>query len=147
MNRKKLIEAIAASCGGCGIRLQTGFAYRMAPELEQMPAAWLEPPRIEKTEGRTEGTKHYAVKMTLVDICPDPSENAKEQAWDRMERLAARILAALGEQECVRVVTDAELEPGEFSLTAEGELSLAVKFRVQVPFCDYCDAADNDEQP
>lgn len=134
-----MTEAVAAVAGECGFAFQTGFAYRIAPELRQLPAAWLHPLVLTRTEGRREGFKTYAVEMELIGRYGGNDAAAKEEQWDELEQLASRICLLLGERMEVQEVTDVTHAPAELSLTARGELSLNLKFRVRMPFCDHCD--------
>ena len=123
----------------CGFAFQTGFAYRIAPELRQLPAAWLNPPALTGTEGRREGFKTYSVEMELIGKYGDNDAWAKEEQWDELEAQAGRICTLLGECADVQEVKNVELAPAELSLTARGELSLNLKFKVRMPFCEHCD--------
>lgn len=138
MTRKLLIEAVEEACRECGFAFTTGFGYRLASQVGQLPAAWLETPKLEKTEGRAEGVKHYTLKINLLDRCQGHAASEKEACWGMLEEKASRILQLIGEAQCVRAVGVAEFTPAEFSLTAGGELSLTMSFGVQVPFCNYC---------
>ncbi len=64
---------------------------------------------------------------------------AKEERWGELEAMAARICASVGQCADVQEVSDVVLAPAELSLTARGELSLNIKFKVRMPFCKYCD--------
>lgn len=54
MTRKILTDAVAEAAEQCGFSFHTGFEYRLASELKRVPAVWLNPPELEKTEGRNE---------------------------------------------------------------------------------------------
>lgn len=137
--RKKLTEAVAAAVEQCGFAFQTGFEYRIAPELRQLPAAWLHPPHLVRTEGRREGFKTYSVELELIGKYAGNEAAAKEERWGELEAMAARICASVGQCADVQEVSDVVLAPAELSLTARGELSLNIKFKVRMPFCKYCD--------
>ncbi len=134
MTRELLLAAVEAACRRCGFDFQTGFDYRLASQLERLPAAWLETPRLEKTEGRREGTRFYSVKINLLDRCPSHDAAAKERSWGLLEERASKLLDSLGDDDNVRVITDVEFSPAEFALTTGGELSLAITCTVQMPF-------------
>jgi hypothetical protein len=138
MTRKLLIEAVEAAARECGFAFRTGFGYRLASEVGQLPAAWLETPHLEKTEGRAEGVKYYSLKINLLDRCAGHSADDREACWGELEERAARLLQLIGGARCVRAVTQAAFTPAEYSLTAGGELSLAMTFGVQMPFCTRC---------
>ncbi len=134
MTRTILIAAIERACNLIGFDFSTGFEYRLASQLERLPAAWLEPPKLLKTQGRKEGTKFYSVKINLLDRCTDHSPVAKERLWNNFEERASQMLSAVGNDENIRMLTDIEFTPAEFSLTTGGELSMCITFEVQIPF-------------
>jgi hypothetical protein len=134
MTRKILTQAVENACRSLGFDFNTGFEYRLASQIERLPAAWLEPPRLEKTVGRREGTKVYSMKLDLLDRCTDHSPAAKEHRWNEFEERASQLTAAIGADDGIRMLTDIEFTPGEFSLTAAGELSMCVTCKVQIPF-------------
>lgn len=138
MTRKKLTDAVAEAVRTEGFAFQTGFDYRIAPQLKQLPAAWLHTPALEKKEGRSEGYAVYAVKIDLIELCP-ASAHDKESKWQTLETKAAAICQRLRENPDIQELTQIEYKPAELSLTAKGELSVGVSFRARVPFCDYCD--------
>ncbi len=143
MTRKKLTDAIAAVAERCGFAFQTGFAYRIALGLGRLPAAWLHPPVLTRTQGRREGFKTYSAEMELIEKYGGNEAAAKEEQWDSLEAQAARICSLLGECAEIREVSNIALAPAELSLTAQGELSLNLKFEVTMPFCEYCDGSRN----
>lgn len=138
MKREKLKEAIAAAAAGFGYAFHTGFEYRIAPELKRLPAVWLHPPQLEKAEGREEGVLHYSVRLDLLKAQGRTPES-REACWGALEADAVGICRRLGVEDAVRAVTNVECTPAEMSLTAKNELSVSVKFKVQMPFCRHCD--------
>ena len=142
MTRKKLTEAIAGATREYGFAFQTGAAYRIAPELKRLPAAWLHPPRCEKTEGRNEGFVTYSVKLELMEAYEAGRGTAEDERWAGLEEKASAICRRLGQGEGIQVVSGMEFLPAELSLTAQGEQSLGVQFKVRMPFCKYCDCGD-----
>ncbi|MCL2560878.1 MAG: hypothetical protein FWE10_00960 [Rikenellaceae bacterium] len=141
MTREKLTQAVAEAVEASGFAFQTGFGYRIALEIKRLPAAWLHPPTLEKKEGRNEGFIIYGVELDLVEICCTEGGNiadVKERQWAALEDKAREICRRIGEAECVQVVTDIALKPAEMSLTAKGELSLGVRFRVRMSYCECC---------
>lgn len=134
MTRKTLIEAAEKACIAQGFDFGTGFDYRLASQVERLPAAWLETPTLKKVEGRNEGVKHYALKINLLDRCANHSPSVKEQSWNALEQRASDILRSIGTHEAVRQLTDIEFAPAEFSLTTGGELSLSITCTAQMPF-------------
>lgn len=139
MTRKKLTEAVAATVEECGFTFQTGGEYRIASELRKLPAAWLHPPELTANEGREEGFKTYSVEIELIEQYAGNKPLAKEEQWDGLEARAAQICALVGARAEIQVVSDIALSPAELSLTARGELSLNLKFKVRMPFCNHCD--------
>ncbi len=134
MTRKILVEVAEKACRQAGFDFSTGFEYRLSSQVERLPAAWLETPKLKKTEGRNEGVKHYAVKINLLDRCQSHSPQAKEDAWNSLEQRAAQILDSISENEAMRTISDIELTPSEFSLTTGGELSLCITCTALMPF-------------
>lgn len=134
MTRTLLTRAVERACQLIGFDFNTGFEYRLASQIERLPAAWLEPPRLEKTVGRREGTKFYSMKINLLDRCTVHTPEAKERQWAEFEERASLLLTAIGDDDGIRVLTDIEFTPGEFSLTTAGELSMCVACKVQIPF-------------
>lgn len=134
MTRKTLVETVGDACRQSGFDFGTGFEYRIASQIESLPAAWLETPVLRKTEGRNEGTKHYSLKINLMDRCDDHSPEAKERRWSELESSASLIISRVGANEDVRLISDIEFTPAEFSLTNGGELSLSITCTVQIPF-------------
>jgi hypothetical protein len=134
MTRTILLSAVENACRQIGFDFNTGFEYRLATQIERLPAAWLEPPKLLRTAGRREGTKYYGVKINLLDRCTDHSPTAKERLWADFEERASRLLTAIGDDDNIRMLTDIEFTPAEFSLTTGGELSMCVTFTVIMPF-------------
>ncbi len=131
MTRKLLIETLRKIVSDCGYAFHTGFAYRMESELKTFPAVWLLPPRVIDTEGRCQGLKKYGVIIHLV--CNGVHRH-KETCWSTMEKDVRTMYAALAQAECVKSVDALTCNPGEFSLTNRGELSLTSEFTVMMPF-------------
>ena len=134
MTRTILVDAVEKACRQCGFDFNTGFEYRLASQIERLPAAWLEPPKLQKTVGRREGTRFYTMKINLLDRCTDHSPAAKEQQWNKFEERASQLLCEIGCNDNIRVLTDIEFTPAEFSLTTGGELSMCITCGVQMPF-------------
>lgn len=126
MTRQKLLAAVETACKAAGFDFETGFEYRLASQVDRLPAAWLETPQLQKTEGRNEGVKHYSLKINLLTRCTDHTPAAKERDWAALEQSAAEILAGIRAAEGVKAVEDVALAPAEFSLTTGGELSMCV---------------------
>lgn len=58
MTRQKLIAAISGAARLCSYSFYTGQEYRMDSGILELPALWLIPPKLAKTEGREEGVKY-----------------------------------------------------------------------------------------
>lgn len=137
MGRNKLINAIANAVEEGGYQFNSGFEYRMNSEIKNLPAAWLLPPQLVKREGRAEGVDHYAVSMRLITIA-EKGQSAKNEQWSAMERQAVMITQKLQENDAINMVSDLSCDVSEFALTNRGELSLLVRFKVQMPFNAKC---------
>ncbi|MDL2319674.1 hypothetical protein LJC45_00885 [Alistipes sp. OttesenSCG-928-B03] len=138
MTRKLLTEAVEKAAAKCGMRFHAGFAYRIASEVKKFPALWLEPAEVVATDGRREGVRVYGLKMMLMAMPEGRKSAAKETAWQALEDAAQSIRLTLAEDDCVRDVAGFVCTPSETSLTAAGEVSLAVAIKVAVPFSENC---------
>lgn len=138
MTRKKLTEAVRNAALAVGFDFQTGFDYRIAPEIKKLPTAWLHPPTLKKKEGRNEGFVVYLVKIDLIDDYANADANQKEIKWNALEKNANQICTHIAKDDNIQTLTDVTLSPAELSLTAKGEISLSLSFNVRMPFCEYC---------
>lgn len=134
MSRQTLTTAVESACKAAGFDFETGFEYRLASQIDRLPVAWLETPRLQKTVGRSEGTKYYDVKINLLDRCAGQTPDAREALWDLLESKASQIVDTLRTHEAVIAMQDVALQPGECPLTAAGELSLGVECVALISF-------------
>lgn len=134
MSRQTLTAAVETACKAAGFDFETGFEYRLASQIDRLPVAWLETPRLQKTVGRNEGIKYYAVKINLLDRPDNQSPTSREELWGTLENKANQIVDALRAHEVVIAIQDATSTPAECSLTAAGELSLCVECVALVSF-------------
>ncbi len=134
MTRDTLTEAIGAIVRQNGYAFLTGPAYRMVAETGELPAAWLQSPKLEKTLGRTEGYRQYAVALSLMQYCQLATMEEKERLWAQMEGDVARICLALAGETDIKEIAGLQYSPAEFSLTNMGEISLTVNLTVKVSF-------------
>lgn len=136
MTRKTLAQAIKEAALKLEYCFYSGFDYRMNETIIAYPAVWLSPPSIVAVEGRNEGKIRYRVALKLMKLAKKSSTQQKEEAWSQLEHDALEMCRAIACRREIASVKITECTPAEFSLTNHGELSMALRFDVEIPFCN-----------
>lgn len=136
MTRKTLAQAIKEAALKLGYCFYSGFDYRMNETIVAYPAAWLSPPAIVAVTGRSEGRIRYRIALKLMKPAKKSSEEQKDEIWGQLERDALEMCRAMAGRKGIAAVEIAECAPAEFTMTNHGELSMALKFDVEIPFCN-----------
>lgn len=134
MHRNDLIEAVAEAARDCGLCFHSGYEYRMNEALKEMPALWLSHIEIAKQKGINEGIRTYAVRMFIIDMPQISGATDPEALWQRMEEKASSICTSLAQAQCIKNISDVELAAARDSVTNRGEISMAMKMNIHIPY-------------
>lgn len=134
MFRQQLSAALETAVREAGYAFYRGFEYRLNEKPLRFPAAWCAPPKMIRIDGRREGEATYRVTLHLMEKNLRYDETLKEQAWDRMERDALRIIRRAESCDEMFCAENIALTPAEFSLTVHGELSMKAEFDIRTDF-------------
>ena len=132
--RKILTAGLERAAGEAGYAFYSGFGYRCGGTVCRFPAVWLMPPRLTEAATGDEGEALYRVEMVLMAAGAGVDGRGRERVWNRLERDALSICRRLARTAGVVRVWAAECGPGECPMTAAGEVSLKVSFRVSLFF-------------
>lgn len=140
MRREEVIGALVEAVEREGYRVHRGAIERLNGELEKLPAAWIEPPKLIKVEGRNEGLRSYSLALTFIDdgaavgATAEEGEGAVERAWQKMEQSGESVAQSLRK---LPEIIWVELKRGggaTESLTNWGDCSYRVEYEIGVPF-------------
>ncbi len=123
MKKEELTDILRAAATGAGYAFHTGAAHRMNGAIRVYPAAWLEPPVLKSAEGRMEGDLTYRVTLHMMAL---PASADKEALWTKLEEDALAVARAIASNPAVSRIADISYAPAEQSLTAHGEVSIAL---------------------
>lgn len=132
--REILTAGLERAAGEAGYAFYSGFGYRCGGTVCRFPAVWLMPPRLTEAATGDEGEALYRVEMVLMAAGAGVDGRGRERVWNRLERDALAICRRLARTAGVVRVWAAECGPGECPMTAAGEVSLKVSFRVSLFF-------------
>lgn len=113
-----------------GYAFHTGPAHRINGEVRVYPAAWLEPPVLSSSEGRTEGDITYRTTLHLMALPATVEE--RESLWTALEADAIAVSRRLMADSRVCEVSKISCIPAAQSLTAHGEVSVTLACDVKM---------------
>ena len=133
MNRAQLEGALRVLSQSHGYSFSSLPAHRLA-EVKRLPAVVLEPPTVDKVEGRGHGRITYNVTLHILSLAAKLSAEERSLALQQMESDVLAIFAALSENERVIVVDGLGITPQEFVLTTHGDISQTARAKVVTHF-------------
>lgn len=137
MIRQKLIAALRRAALSCGYTPYYGPQYRIASQVDVLPAAWIEPLKLTAKKGRSECLAQYRVTVKM--IAPEErSAEGRERQWNALERDFLEIVHSVAREDFVVSADGAKSACGEASLTNKGEISLEGQIDITVAYL--CDA-------
>jgi hypothetical protein len=130
MKREELIRLIRAAATEQGYAFHTGEEHLIGGSVRVYPAAWLAPPDIRDHTGRREGETTFRIVLHLMTL---PTGGAEaETVWQTLEKDALSVATALASSPAVCSVSDIRCTPARQSLTAHGEISVALSCDVTI---------------
>lgn len=135
MLRETITKALKEAAQINGYGFYAGFDYRINDEHIIFPAAWTIPIQITKIEGRKEGYVTYKVTTHLMQTERKITEEKKEILWAKMEKDAIKIIDCIRPKSTIFNIENITMEPAEFKLSKNGEISLKTTFDVKIYFC------------
>lgn len=133
MKREKLIEITGRVAADEGYAFASGEEHAIGSTVRSYPAAWLLPPAIESHSGRREGETVYRIVMYLM-VLPSSAAGC-EALWEKLERDALSIVAAIAVDSEVCAVEKVSVTPARGALTANGEVSAMLEAEVKMWYC------------
>lgn len=131
MKRELLTSIVAQAASDAGYAFHTGEMQTLASTVRQYPAAWLAPPTVKKSTGRTEGEITYRLALHLMTLpAAAPSGASAAEPWSAMERDALLIAADVALSSEVCSIASVACAPARQSLTPHGENSMTLELDV-----------------
>lgn len=129
-----MVDALKEAIDSVNYTLYCGMQYNINDRLKLLPAAWLLPAKLIKTEGCKRGNIIYETTIYLMCAGKHLSEDQKTECWDRLESDALEIYKRMADHPDISSVGGLQCVADEFSLSNHGELSITMKFSVEMPF-------------
>lgn len=124
MKRDKLAGIVRRAASEREYAFYTGETHALGATVREYPAAWLAPPVVHSVSGRREGEVTYRMVLHLVAL---PTAAESESLWANLEADALQIAAKIAGDEAVCGVSGVSCTPARGSLTAHGEISVALR--------------------
>lgn len=133
MNRAHLESALRVLSQSHGYSFDVLPVHRLS-EVKAFPVAVLEPPTIDRVDGRGHGRLTYNVTLHILSLAAQLSAEERNEIEEKMESDLLGVFADLSCDERVIVVEELGITPREFALTTHGEISQTARAKVVTYF-------------
>ncbi len=130
MNLKALKAAFSEAVDRYAYPFYCGNIAALPKEVKTLPAAWLEPPRVQEVEGRRHGRITYQVRLHLLHGVERLGAEQAEEVLQRMEREILEIFSGLSQKTQIIAVERLTVEPRYFGVSGKGDLAITSDARV-----------------
>jgi hypothetical protein len=128
MKREQLTQLVKTTATAHGLNFHTGSEHLILSTLRSFPVAWLSPPVLRSHSGREECETTWQLTIHLIDL--PKGAGTEEIVWQDLEKKALTLAADLLLSPDVCRVADVACTPARGSLTAQGEISVALTFNL-----------------
>lgn len=132
-----LYDEMAKIADRQGVRIESGYAAELNGMRREYPMVLWIPPDPKRIQGREERSVVYRCRFYWLEKDDGKASSAdRERRWAEMERMAYRMVLALGEAEGVGRIGEVSGERDRHMLTPDGELSVKLEFDCEMILCD-----------
>ncbi len=130
MNLKAIKNAISEAVERYTYPFHCGDIAVLPKEVKSLPAAWLEPPRVQEVDGRQHGRITYQVRLHLLRGVERLAAQQVEVVLQRMEREIIEVFSELSQKTEIIAVERLTVQPRYFGVSGKGDLAITGDARI-----------------